>query len=90
MRDGLINISHFLVVRVKIYTIEQTIEQNGYTVGQNGYTVGQTDHAISAATFVVYQGVSRECVAVGTFMLARPCIESIASAVVRQSLHLKR
>jgi len=37
-----------------------------------------------------HPGITREDVAVGTFVLVRPYIESTASAVMQQSLHLKR
>ena len=40
-------------------------------------------------TFAI-SGVPLEGAAVGTFVQGRPCIESIASAVMQQSLHLKK
>jgi len=36
-----------------------------------------------------YQGVPRDGAGTGTFVYGRPCIESTAGAVMRQSLHLK-
>ena len=52
-------------------------------------TAGQTCPAITQH-LLRYQGVPREGVGVGIFVQERPCIEFTASAVMQQSLHVKR